>query len=88
MPQLSEKGYVEADDYYLGDDQQYINEGDEWGRIQMEKGMAASASRRLGVTVENDDDYSEEDYNSEEQGDEEGENPQDKQILVAESEQG
>ncbi|KAF7092348.1 hypothetical protein CFC21_094839 [Triticum aestivum] len=86
MRQLSEKGYVQADDYYLGDDDEYLAEAKKLSDIRWERLMAPVLSRRLarmGVTAENDDneeDYylDEEDYS--EVGEEEGENPDDKQI--------
>ncbi|KAI4983416.1 hypothetical protein ZWY2020_023908 [Hordeum vulgare] len=85
MRQLSEKGYVEADDHYLGDDGDYLDEASELRDMQWESRRLA----RMGATVENggggdDDDYysEEEDYYSE-LGKDEGENLDDQQILLA-----
>ncbi|KAF7081694.1 hypothetical protein CFC21_085608 [Triticum aestivum] len=85
MRQLSEKGYVVADDTYLGDDEEYKDEYNKLSEIRWERLMAPILSRRLarmGVTAENDDNeedyYSEEDYS--ELGEAEGENPDDQQI--------
>ncbi|KAF7081696.1 hypothetical protein CFC21_085610 [Triticum aestivum] len=85
MRQLSEKGYVQDDDYYVCNDDQYLDEAKKLKEIRWERLMAPVLSRRLarmGVTAENDDNeedyYSEEDYS--ELGEAEGENPDDQQI--------
>ncbi|KAF7087461.1 hypothetical protein CFC21_090644 [Triticum aestivum] len=70
MRELSEKGYAEADNYRVVDDDVYRAEINEWTRIRWERIQAASARRRLArmrVAVKDDE---EEDYYSEEDDDE------------------
>ncbi|KAE8780128.1 hypothetical protein D1007_46808 [Hordeum vulgare] len=85
MRELSEKGYVEVDDKYLGDDDEYLQEANEFSRKEWERLTALTLSRRLArmeVAVENGDDEVDDDYYSELE-EEEGENPDDQQILLA-----
>lgn len=80
MRELCERGYAEAEDTYLVDDDEYVDESNEWGRIQWERLEAASASRRLArmkvaaeeseeEQVDGDDHYYSESESEEELGD-------------------